>query len=95
MAVQLCSTSQQTDRLDKLLRRQQGRSFCGLQKVKFSTNRVKSDCCRGPSAVPCCCIQEASGVLSEVAELTGQNQALNKQFMALAGVLLLHHTDMA
>jgi hypothetical protein len=31
------------------------------------------------------CLQEASGVLAEVSELTGQNQALNKQFMALAG----------
>jgi hypothetical protein len=30
-------------------------------------------------------LQEASGVLAEVSELTGQNQALNKQFMALAG----------
>jgi hypothetical protein len=29
--------------------------------------------------------EEASGVLAEVSELTGQNQALNKQFMALAG----------
>eukprot|EP00878_Enallax_costatus_P013072 GHUV01013660.1.p1 GENE.GHUV01013660.1~~GHUV01013660.1.p1 ORF type:complete len:449 (+),score=217.15 GHUV01013660.1:423-1769(+) len=29
--------------------------------------------------------EEASGVLAEVAELTAQNQALNKQFMALAG----------
>lgn len=30
-------------------------------------------------------LQEASGVLGEVAELTAQNQALNKTFMALAG----------
>jgi hypothetical protein len=29
--------------------------------------------------------QEASGVLAEVAELTSQNQSLNKTFMALAG----------
>lgn len=40
---------------------------------------------------PClwCCVvpdlQEASGVLAEVAELTMQNQALNKTFMGLAG----------
>jgi hypothetical protein len=30
--------------------------------------------------------EEASGVLAEVAEITAQNQALNKTFMALAGV---------
>lgn len=30
-------------------------------------------------------LQEASGVLAEVAELTSQNQAFNKTFMALAG----------
>jgi hypothetical protein len=30
-------------------------------------------------------LQEASGVLAEVSELTAQNQGLNKQFMALAG----------
>lgn len=30
-------------------------------------------------------LQEASGVRAEVAELTSQNQALNKTFMALAG----------
>ena len=33
----------------------------------------------------CSHLQEASGVLSEVAELTVQNQALNKTFMSLAG----------
>lgn len=40
-------------------------------------------------SVVCCCsalpLQEASGVLAEVAELTSQNQGLNKTFMALAG----------
>lgn len=35
---------------------------------------------------PLLALQEASGVLAEVAELTSQNQALNKTFMALAGV---------
>jgi hypothetical protein len=35
-------------------------------------------------------LQEASGVLAEVAELTSQNQALNKTFMALAGAQQQH-----
>jgi hypothetical protein len=40
------------------------------------------------STVSCCLalpLQEASGVLAEVAELTSVNQGLNKTFMALAG----------
>lgn len=62
------------------------RAWIKLCSVSGNHNYVKtsvngwSDC-----ALPLPHLQEASGVLAEVAELTSQNQALNKTFMALAG----------